>query len=68
MAAVRSLLHSDAFAFEGRERLHLAVDRCATHSCDFADAMITLENTATGCEYSASFDKALRGLAGVRLL
>ena len=68
LSAVKSLLDSDAFAFEDRERLGLAITLCDTQPRDFADAMISLKNTVAGCETTASFDKAMRGLPGVQLI
>ena len=68
LTALRSLLDGDAFRFEDRERLGRAVALCSDQSCDFADTMITLKNAAAGCESTATFDKAMRGLPGVRLL
>lgn len=68
LTAVRSLLDSDAFAFEDRERLGHAVELCATQARDFADTMITLRNVAAGCQTTASFDRAMRGLPGVQVL
>ena len=68
LTAVASLLGSDAFAFEDRERLGQALSLCGSQSCDFADTMITLKNAAAACECTATFDKAMRGLPGVQLI
>lgn len=68
LTAIRSLLDSDAFIFEDRERLQQAVALCSEQPSDFADTMIALKNTAAACEYTTTFDKAMRGLLGVRLL
>ena len=68
LTAIASLLDSDAFAFEDRDRLGDALGRCKAQGCDFADTMIALKNAAAGCEHTATFDKAMRGLPGVRLL
>ncbi|HWH84325.1 MAG TPA: type II toxin-antitoxin system VapC family toxin [Burkholderiaceae bacterium] len=68
LAAVKSLLHADGFAFEDRERLDRALALCASQACDFADTMIVLKNAAAPCEYTASFDRAMRALPGVKLL
>lgn len=68
LTAIRSLLDSDAFTFEDRERLQQAVALCSEQPSDFADTMIALKNTAAACEYTTTFDKAMRGLPGVRLL
>ena len=68
LTAIASLLDSDAFAFEDRDRLSHALGLCQAQACDFADTMITLKNAASGCEHTATFDKAMRGLPYVRLI
>ena len=68
LTAIASLLDSDAFAFEDRDRLGHALGLCKAQGCDFADTMIALKNAAAACESTATFDKAMRGLPGVRLL
>ena len=68
LTAIRSLLDSDAFTFEDRERLKRAVALCSEQPSDFADTMIALKNAAAACEHTVTFDKAMRGLPGVRLL
>ena len=68
LTAIASLLDSDAFAFEDRERLGHALGLCKAQGCDFADTMIALKNAAAGCEHTATFDKAMRGLPGVQLI
>jgi predicted nucleic-acid-binding protein len=68
LAAVHSLLDSGGFAFEDRERLNRALGICHAQACDFADTMIALKNAASACEYTASFDRAMRAMPGARLL
>ena len=68
LTAIASLLDSDAFAFEDRERLGHALGLCKAQGSDFADTMIALKNAAAGCEHTATFDKAMRGLPGVQLI
>ena len=68
LTAIESLLDSDAFAFEDRERLGHTLGLCKAQGCDFADTMIALKNAAAGCEHTATFDKAMRGLPGVQLI
>jgi predicted nucleic-acid-binding protein len=68
LAAVKSLLDSDGFAFEDRERLDRAIGLCSAQAGDFADTMIVLKNAAAPCEYTASFDRAMRSLPEVKLL
>jgi predicted nucleic-acid-binding protein len=68
LGAVKSLLDTDAFAFEDRERLERVVDLCRQQARDFADTLIALKNKDAACEFTASFDRAMRGLPGVRVL
>jgi predicted nucleic-acid-binding protein len=68
IGAVKSLLDTDAFAFEDRERLGRVVELCGREARDFADTLIALKNTDAACEFTASFDRAMRGLPGVRVL
>ena len=68
LAAMVSLLESDAFSFEDRDRLTHAVRPCGERACGFADTMIALKNANAPCEYAATFDKATRTLPGVRVL
>lgn len=68
LTAIESLLDNDAFGFEDRDRLGQALGLCKAQGCDFADTMIALKNAAAGCERTATFDKAMRGLPGVQLI
>ncbi len=66
--AVQSLLGSDAFAFEDRERLTQAAALCTEQARDFADVMIALKNAAAPCKGMVTFDKSMRGLPGIQWL
>lgn len=68
VAALQSLLDNDAFAFEDRGRLARAVTLCTHRAVDFADTMIALKNTAALCQHTVTFDRGLRGLAGVEVI
>ena len=68
LVAVESLLASDAFIFEDRALVAQAHATCSRHSTDFADTLIALKNFARGCEHTATFDKAMRGLPAVKVL
>ena len=68
LTAIASLLESNAFSFEDRDRLSHAVSLCGERACDFADTMRVLKNATAPCEYTATFDKAMRALPGVRVL
>lgn len=66
MRAVTSLLENHAFAFEDRERVGQAVELCLRRRHDFAAAMITVKNASIPCDFTATFDKAARGLPTLR--
>lgn len=72
LTAIASLLDSDAFAFEDRERLGHALGHalglCQAQGRDFADTMIALKNAASRCVHTATFDKAMRGVPGVQVI
>ncbi len=68
LTAKASLLDSDAFAFEDRERLGHALGLCQAQGRDFADTMIAPKNAASRCVHTATFDKAMRGLPGVQVI
>lgn len=68
LTAIASLLEGDAVSFEDRDRLSHAASLCSERACDFADTMIALKNATVPCEYTATFDKAMRALPGVRVL
>ena len=68
LIAIASLLDSDAFGFEDRDRLSHALGLCKAQRCAFADTMIALRNVAAGCEHTATFDTAMRGLPDMRLI
>lgn len=68
LTAVRSLLTETAFAFEDRDALERAVTLFEHSACGFADCLIAARCARLGCEFTATFDRAMRGLPGVRVL
>lgn len=68
LAAIESLLASDAFVFEDRALVAQTYAICREQRADFADTLIALKNITRGCEQTATFDKAMRGLPAVRVL
>ena len=68
LVAIESLLASDAFTFEDRALLAQAYATCSERGADFSDTLIVLKNIARGCEQTATFDKAMRGLPTVKML
>ena len=68
LIALRSLLGETAFAFEDREAVGRAVAQFERSSCGFSDCLIAAKHGHLGCELTATFDRGMRELPGVRLL
>jgi predicted nucleic-acid-binding protein len=66
--AVRSLLDETAFAFEDREAVAVALGLFEAGSCGFVDCLIVAKHARSGCEFSATSNKAMRKLPRVRVL
>ena len=68
LKAVRSLLDEAAFAFESRDAVTAALALCEQSTCGFSDCLIAAKHAALGCEFTATFDKRMGKLDGVRLI
>lgn len=68
LTALRSLLDESAFAFEDREVVGKAVLLFEQSSCGFSDCLIVARHAQLGCEFTATFDRGLRKLTGVKIL
>ena len=68
LIAVRSLLEETAFAFEDREAVAVAVTLFEAGSCGFADCLVVAKHARQGCDFTATFDRGLRKLPGVKVL
>jgi predicted nucleic-acid-binding protein len=68
LLAVRSLLDEVAFAFEDREAVLLAVSMFERSSCGFADCLVAARHARLGCDFTATFDRRMRKLPGVRVI
>ena len=68
LIAVRSLLEETAFAFEDRESVSHAVTLFQQSTCGFSDCLIVARHGQQGCEFTASFDRRMRKLPGVKVL
>jgi predicted nucleic-acid-binding protein len=66
--AVRSLLQEAAFAFEDREAVAAALDLFEAGSCGFADCLVVAKHARQGCEFTATLDRGMRKLPGVKVL
>lgn len=68
LVAVRSLLEETAFAFEDREAVAAALTLFETGSCGFADCLVVATHAQQGCDFTATFDRGMRKLPGVKVL
>jgi predicted nucleic-acid-binding protein len=66
--AVRSLLEEPAFAFDDREAVAAALSLFEAGSCGFADCLVVAKHARQGCDFTATFDRGMRRLPGVRVL
>lgn len=67
LLAVRSLLDEPAFCFEDREAVDAAVALFEKASCGFADCLIVAKHQRLGCDFTATFDRRMGKLPGVRI-
>ena len=68
LTAVRSLLDEAVFAFEDRDAVVRAVTLFEQSACGFSDCLIAAKHARPGCEFTATFDRDMRKLPGVRVL
>lgn len=65
---LRSMLDNARLAFESRSVLSEAVTGFERSGADFADCLILAKNAASGCEHTATFDRALRPFGQAKIL
>ena len=68
LLALRSLLGEAAFRFEERTVVEQAVTLFEQAACGFADCLVTARHAHLGCAFTATFDRAMRRIPGVRVL
>lgn len=68
LIAVRSLLEETAFAFEDREAVAAALTLFESGLCGFADCLVVAKHARQGCDFTATFDRGMRKLPGVKVL
>ena len=68
LIAVRSLLEETAFAFEEREAVVATLSLFEAGSCGFADCLVAAKHARQGCDFTATFDRGMRKLPGVKVL
>jgi predicted nucleic-acid-binding protein len=65
---VRSLLDETAFAFEDREAVAAALGLFEAGSCAFTDCLVVAKHARQGCALTATFNRGMRKLTGVKVL
>lgn len=68
LIAVRSLLEETAFAFEDREAVAEATSMFEAGSRGFAECLVVAKHARQGCEFTATFDRGMRKLPGVKVI
>jgi predicted nucleic-acid-binding protein len=68
LVAIRSLLSETAFAFEDREAVSRAAELFEQGGIGFSDCLVVAKHSRHGCDFTATFDRGMRKLAGVRVL
>ncbi|MEO8280827.1 MAG: type II toxin-antitoxin system VapC family toxin [Ideonella sp.] len=68
LIAVRSLLEETAFAFEDREAVAGAITLFEAGSYGFSDCLVVAKHARHSCDLTATFDRGMRKLPGVKVL
>lgn len=68
LMAVRSLLDEPAFAFEDRKMVEQAVALFEEAGGGLADCLVVARHAGEGCHFTATLDRGMRKLPGVRVL
>lgn len=64
--AIRSLLDEPAYALADSDCIRAALEAYRRSSADFGDCLIAADNTAAGCDFTVTFDRAASRLPGMR--
>lgn len=68
IGTIETIANTDIFRFENQEAIAWAVEQMKAGNADFSDYLISRLNQLVGCQETASFDRKLSQLEGVRLL
>lgn len=68
LLAGRSLLNETAFAFEDRDAVTQAAEVFAQGNCGFSDCLVVAKHARQACDFTATFDRGMRKLPGVKVL
>ena len=66
LLAVRSVLDETAFAFEDRQAATQAAELFERSACGFSDCLVAAKNARLGCAFTATFDRSMQALPGVK--
>lgn len=66
--ALEATLAQPAYAFEDRAAVQTAVQAFQASSADFADCLVAAKAACAGAEFTATFDRNMKGVPGVRVL
>lgn len=68
LTAVCSLLGETAFAFEDREAVVRAAALFEHSACGFSDCLVVAKHALLDCKFTATFERRMRKLPGVRVV
>lgn len=68
VAALRVLAATSTFAFENRDTFLAAIGSYEQSGAGFGDCLIAGKNTDAGCDFTATFDRAMFSVPGVKVL
>ena len=68
LTALRALANNASVTLESGHTIHAALDSFAAGSADFADCLLAENSRQAGCDSLYTFDRAMRGMVGVKLL
>ena len=68
LIAIRSLLDEIAFAFEDSEAVKQGAGLSEHGNGGFSDCLVAAKHARHGCDFTATFDRGMRKLPGVKLL
>ena len=59
---------ASAFSFENLDAVNQAADMVEHGNCGFSDCLVVAKHSRQGCDFTATFDRGMRKLPGVKLL
>jgi predicted nucleic-acid-binding protein len=66
--ALEQIVRTADFDLEHADQVRTAIARYRSTTADFADALIGLVNEAAGCEYTLTFDRALKRIPHFKVI